>query len=531
MTENTKKEIKKENKELAEGYLIYKKVCQIMNWEDEILFFHGKIKTIEIIYLDKTKDMKLEETVYSKDYINDLIGKPATVKLTKYLMQKKCFRAKPFLVKEGYVCYDVTGAKDGFVFRDELLDKSMDYIKEWMSRKIVKINYKTGEILSSIPMAKIEDNNIKYLDKLLSIIFPNNKEKLMAMQFASLYAFENRYGLSKPTLVMYGEHRATGKNMFIEHVIGSIYPGQIQPVASNSDSFTAGLSNKGLFYDEETETSKSGNSNKFYDKLKKDSGSLLASINIKGKEAFSILSGCYIMIASQEKPFHLRDKIEDPENNQFLIFNTVLSKKEQFADLQKEITGLNLGYRNISHFIQKNIGSYIWSVLFPVYKAMKLEGKARSFRYGMEVPITAGSLDIQAKSVTNTQENCVQLMENLFFNESRDYRLEGDDLVYFNNFAHPITGLKGYIPVSFKNRMLKRCGVNETAFDFFILNFKLLIRKDSRAKIDVSNNDIPDIVKPRCYKIDYERLTDLIKENNWFPKVIDVTEKLSKEVM
>jgi len=511
------------------GYMIYQKVCNEMGWNDNALFYFGGVKSVELIHNPKNNNLKLQSYNFTKKDALNLIENDECKTLFSYIMRNKRFSTDPVLITDSYITYESKGAKEGYVLRDELKGKSIDEILEWASAIRTNINYKIGEYSVNIPIQKVIDRgNSYYMNKLINIIIPDKIEQKAFKEYVALYTFEYRYGLAKPTLVMFGK-RNTGKNLLIDYFLGSIYPEQIQPAPNNIDNFNAALQNKGLFYDEKTDKSSGKKSYKFYDELKKMSGSKNNSINKKGKEVYTVQNGCYIMIASNEKPFDLRDEIQDSNSNQFLVLEMNVTKGRDIASFEDEITNLGKGYHRIVDFIKKNIGDYISTELWSVYQKMKIEAKQKSYRYGMDIPITVGLLNIQAKSISNSEKLCIQVLEDLYNNDPETYKLDGKECLFFEEFSNPQKGSMGFLANIVREQCLKAFKLNSNAFFHTLEKFKLIKTANTTKTIIVGNDFDKKSKRQQGTRIDFERLSNLIKSQSWYgePEIINVADRLN----
>jgi hypothetical protein len=287
------------------GRLLYEQVCTHLNIDFGYLVYFQGIRALTIKKDKEVSDYKMHESTYSKDVIISLLGSKAQYNLfLAYICKEHSFKGRPKLTKRASITQEGRATSKGF---DWLNGVDADTWRDIAFKDRININHKNGEVRIQLGFQPVQDTNNIAIEELLEIIVPDQYEREAFKQFASLYAFEDRGGLSKPTFIMFGA-RGSGKNLIGEYFLGEIYPGQVRQLPPNADSFTGFLERKGVIMDENAETA--SNQSAQYEWIKKHSGSKLTPINKKGVEVEDVVSQSFFFIFANDKPIQIKDEIK-----------------------------------------------------------------------------------------------------------------------------------------------------------------------------------------------------------------------------
>jgi len=494
-----------ERKEISIGQGIYEKVCHLMNFPNDILYYTGTYQTIYI--KQDAVDISMEIINYNKSDIHALLTEEERGYMLRYMLRHRRFLSKPFISKYCYLAEENKSSESGFTMRTDLENLSTPDLYNSITRAEVFTNYFTGEFKCFVPLNQINSasNYNQQINDVLRIIFPEDEERKTIKDFMALYAFENRYGKARPTLIMNGV-RGTGKNLFADIILASIYRGQTTALPSNFKTFNGFLENKCVVIDEQTKLG--GNDPLYlYDYIKRLSGSRFAAINEKNKGVKTVLTGTYIIICTNEQPLRIRDAIDSPSNNQFIVIRAKNSKVEALEKYKLEVQ--KLGFSAYEDFFNYAMGYYVMTELFDVYKQMKLESKTKAFRYGMEIPIFEGLKHMMAQSVTSQDKEMIQSIEDLLENDNkRSYFLTDSMDELFDEFALPTAGNKGFLA---KKLIISLCSQRKwkvSAFEMFLGRYNL-IKNDYMRRVVKSGRTISGML------IDVDRVEYLSKYNAW----------------
>jgi hypothetical protein len=495
------------------GLKLYVKICKLLNAKlGEIVYHNGQIKQIVII---NDKYMLSANLVSIKDSnIKDLLDgfTPHQILFNRFVLLNYLFPASIKLNKFAYVTEHDGSKKEGFKLRKDLhkYRNNLEKLMQAGTEQKYTINHKTGTIDLFIPTIAVRKKGNKLINEYFDIVF-GKEHSLLAKRHAALYTFENRYGISRPTLIIYGD-RGTWKNLHIEKFLGGIYQGLVFKAIPNK-SFNSYLNNKIVFYDETTEE-KTGNLMGLYDKLKEMSGSSVNYLSTKYGSDQAIVNGIFpILLSNDPKPIHIKDMIENENQNQFLVIYTKYAQRSQdrFEKLKTKIQ--SMGYRDFEFFFEDYLGYYLWTDLFDVYKQMKKEGVGINYRYGMPIPITAGLKRILKASVTDSKVSSIQIIKEFYY-ENIDFinkfNFNDEYVQMFEAFNKPKT--KGCIPL----RLLRKITTREhiTHFRTFIesLVSERLIVAMEKIKIStkVHNNGKTPI--DDCIIIDMDKLEEYLSD-------------------
>lgn len=487
----------------SEGYAVYRKLIYDLNLQEECVYHHNGYKSVMVHYVDH--EFKLHMASYSDKILKEFVPLSNWTAFNRYLLRHKKFMSAPYVFTQAYVSTEDFNHPKGYKLRDDLMFLDLERFIEVATTPKFSVNFMTGEISCNAPLKKVirRDGNDLVME-LLSIIFPEPSELKAFLDFLSLYAFENRYGLAKPTFIMYGSDRGTGKNLIFESLIGNIYEGQTCPLPPNYDKFTGFLEKKFVYIDENNEASL--DPIHLYNFVKRMSGQRFNIVNRKRIEAKAILNGTFFAIASNEKALNIRDFVTDPSQNQFFVINTVGTKHPAISEFKKKIG--QLGYGGVVDLIEKCLGWFIFSELFPVYEKLKLENKKNGYRYGMSVPISDGLMKLVNMSVSSTDKSIIQMLDNLCNGNHKEYPLTHELLAHFIDFSnHPTDKANGFLTNKLLKSLCKLERVNDTSFYLFLDKYRLVLSSKFRRYVYGG--------KPTGLMLDFKRLSYLFENNAW----------------
>jgi hypothetical protein len=486
----------------AEGYAVYKKLLFDMNLNDECLYYYNGYKTVQVKYIDY--EFKLHTASYSDKVLKEFVSLNNWQSFNRLLVRHKKFMASPQILNHAFVATENLSHPKGYILREDLMFLSVKDMAEIATTPKIEIDLPTGQILCYSPLRKILREDDELIMELLRIIFPEPSELKSFLDFLSLYAFENRYGLAKPTFIMYGSDRGTGKNLIFESLIGSIYDGQVCPLPPNYDKFTGYLEKKFVYIDENNEASL--DPIHLYNFVKRMSGQRFNPVNRKGIESKTKLNGTFFGIASNEKALNIRDFVTDPAQNQFFVINTIGTKHPAISEFKKKIGAL--GYGGVVDLIEKSLGHFIFYVLFPIYEQLKLDNKRTGFRYGMEVPISEGLVKLINLSVSSSDKSIIQMLDNLATGNRTEYHLTPELGYHFVEFSNKqVDAENGFLTTKLIKSLCKQEKVNDTAFYLFLDKYSLV--KSAKFRRYVYGT------KPTGLLIDFTRLEYLSENNAW----------------
>ena len=487
----------------SEGYAIYKKLIYDMNLDEECLYYYNGYKTISVKYIDN--EFRISTASYADKVLKEFVPLNNWQAFNRFIVRHKKFMSTPQIINHAFITQENLTHPKGYSLREDLMFLDLEHIIENATKPKVEIDFNTGHIICYSPIrAVIDKDGNELVMELLKIIFPDPAELKSFLDFLSLYTFENRYGLAKPTFIMYGSDRGTGKNLIFESLIGNIYEGQICPLPPNYDKFTGYLEKKFVYIDENNEASL--DPIHLYNFVKRMSGQRFNIVNRKKIEAKTVLNGTFFGIASNEKALNIRDFITDASQNQFFVINTIGSKHPAISEFKKKIS--LLGYGGVVNLLERCLGWFVFSVLFPNYEKLKEDNKKNGYRYGMEVPISDGLLKLVNMSVSSCDKSIIQMLENLCTGNRQDYSLTIELSKHFTDFSnHTTEAENGFITHKLLKSLCRQEKVNDTAFYLFLDKFNLVKSSKFRRYINGS--------KPTGLLLDYNRISYLFENNAW----------------
>ncbi len=486
----------------AEGYAIYKKLIFDMNLNSECLYWADGFKTIRVDYIDN--EFKISKATYTEKSLKSFVSIANWIPLMKYLIRHKKFMSKPKIVVKAYVTKENLSEEKGYSSRGDLRFLDKKTFIENATTSNVEFDTDRGSIICYTPLIAPVDIRNDLIEELLRIIYPEENEYKSIVDFLSLYSFEDRCGLAKPTFIMYGHQRGTGKNFIFETFMGAIYAGQICPLPPNYDKFTAYLEKKFVYIDENNEASL--DPIRLYNFVKRMSGQKFNMVNRKSVEAKMILNGTFFGIASNEKALNMRDFISDPSQNQFLVINTIGEKHSAFKAFKKKIACA--GYHGLQHLVDRCLGHFVFSVLFKNYERIKIENKRLSFRYGMNVPISEGLIKLMQMSVSTSDKGAISMLDNLTTGNKKEYDLIPELGYHFLEFQNKESDrANGFLSNKLLKSLCKQERIGETAFYLFLDKYDLIRSNKFRRYVYGC--------KPVGILLDFGRLIYLFENNAW----------------
>jgi len=503
------------------GKAEYLEACDRLNIKNgELVYFRG----IRSYTVTKNKFRYfLGENSYDMRTLKIMLnGIERAENLVKYCLKHHNMKSQPILHKYCYITNPTAQEECGFRFRKDLEIYKNDFDK-WTalaSTMTSVFDKDTHSYNCYIPLIQRIKSDNKMINNYLKMTF---KEDLFAiMDYLSLYTFENRYEISRPTLLMVGE-RGTGKNTFVEALMSRIYFG-VSSEITFGDSFTEWGDSKLAYIGEIS--SEGHNTSYLWDFSKQISGQAVNKVNTKYGAKNDASNGLFfIMMSNEPKPVHIKDPILNEEENQMLVIKLNKSEKTD-SDIRKFKLEINRkGYLTIADFFMDHLGHWIYTDLFNHYKELRMRIKYRPCRYGMVVPITQGLKDIIQMSISGNDASIMKFIEDLFYQNNEAYKLDEEEEIIFRMFISGTKGgIKGFIPISIIQKIPK-----SEKFDFFTLN-RFLRKKEwlitnnirvdaidntkSRNGIIVNVNKIAKYIKEQSDEAD--RQIVIYQENNEF---------------
>ncbi len=382
-----------------------------------IQYVNGKISMTEVPYKESSVRVALTQIATFSNKEQQKVFKQTAEEdyslFMQYMLQNRTLKDKPNIVVEGWCTYENKHAENGFVWRKDLRDIERSERIKVTTALTVQKNLNIGEFKCRLGFAKPNKVNPEALKALLKIIFYKPEHYKTFLDFTALFAFENRYGKSKPTLVLYGD-RNTGKNVAVEHFLGAIYPNTTTPVPPNYEQFQEyAQNNKLAIFDETGEDSNKARSlTKIGLFLKQQSGTRYNSVNIKNSREKNIESGVYYAVMSNEIPISVKEMPNSDDNNQWIALKLKESKAFELG-MWKDKYLKGTDNNDISDFVQDHIGHFIQNDLFTHYCNLKIEGKTKNWRYGMSVPVNQESKELYDQSEPGWQVKIKRFIKDL----------------------------------------------------------------------------------------------------------------------
>jgi len=353
----------------------------------------------KILVMSKIKHMDMRTLFPSKDAYDNI---------HKWIIKNKRFSTRPYLVQR--MSITTSG-----VFNKGINKKN---VLQFMNKDdAVYANLRNGQVIYNYGYPKVIDDKVEKFDELLNIIF-KSKTNLVKRWMAQII-FERRIMRSKPTLVIYGV-RGSGKNFFVEQIMGRIMSPMMCPVGMNWTSFNGFMRNRLVYLDENEADMDIKTVSQF---AKKISGSNIIDINIKNLSNYRHMNECNLVLLANRKPVNITEVPHSEKNNQWIVVNMreALSTNNSFRAFCDE------NGNDLSHFIEKNIGAYIREVLLPLYYEYM---GSEEYRYGFPIPVDDDVISLVNLSYNNITDSIDNIMDTLVmfnYNEFRQkFKLESD---------------------------------------------------------------------------------------------------------
>lgn len=308
-----------------------------------------------------------------------------------YVLHEKQFEREPYMQKIAHI-YSYGELRDGL---------HEDDYKEMISKEKIVFNL-SGRIDVYVPYPPVVDDNYLTIQTIIEIITGEDYE--LFMNFAAQYAFEDRTGLGRPVLVLRGK-RGTGKGFLVEKIISNIMFSMATPLPKNFKKFDGFRESKFIYRDESEGDINVYEMGQFAKEL---SGSDVASVNKKNKEAYKVDCSSYFCVMTNDKGVHITEKPEDDANNQWVVLNlnTVLNKNKTFKAILEQHN------YNLKRFIDRNIGAWIIKVLLPWYEENLLTKPYG--RYGFRIPISDKVIELCRISESDIENDVYNFVEKFF---------------------------------------------------------------------------------------------------------------------
>ena len=457
-----------EKPELEVGEKEYKEVIKFLELNDgELVYFRGlcAYKVVKAMY-----SYDLGKHPYGDKGLKAILGSMDRVeKLTKYAMKYHNMHTEPKLHKFCYLANATSQEEKGFRWRKDLIEYegNIDKLAEKAAESKVIFDREHFCYNCYIPIVEIKKANNKIVNEYIELTFKELAKPVM--DWISLYAFENRYQISRPTLMLKSNKRGTGKNTFMESFLANIYAGMASEITFKDD-FSEWGDCKLAYIDEGSDTKY--NPAGLWDQTKQISGQGVLKVNKKFGSKHDAPNGVFLVIMTNEaKPIHIKDEIIDESKNQILVVDMVKDDETDKAIEKLEMKIHKLGYYRFSDFFEDHIGHWIFTDLLTHYKCLKQRTKVKPYRYGMPVPITKGLKKLLQMSLSANDIMILQTLEDLYYQNSVGYHMEDDERKIFNMFASGTPApenIKGFIPFAVLHKLSKHNKIEISTFTKFL---------------------------------------------------------------
>jgi len=404
-----------------------------------------------------------------------------------------------------------------FEYRAFNIEKSQIEIIRKLNKNInepLQIDFKHRDIKYYVPLIQKIDNNPDYVKTIIDTIFLKNPVYLQFIyDFIAQYITQHRT-TQRVAIILKGG-RGIGKTLFID-ILRMLF--DITAVRNYDTSrFNSHKANtKLIVYDEADSVSENKNNFKQLENIiKKDLGSSIQEIELKGKDKRITKSSFYLIVATNNNfPITISEKPIDTKNNQFFVcdFNNIDKPLSERLPKNFQINSEKIK-RNLRAFIDKyilnspnEISSYERVIKF----------NKDNYRYGLVVPITDEELDLVESSKTKVDRAIDSMFELIV-----DRKLNG---INDNNNIELISGHtiiknilnnnKGFSYISyniienihFENKLISQ--INKKGFETYLKKENIKFEKNISKKYDKNNQ--------RGYKINSRDLHKFLKENFQF---------------
>lgn len=459
-----------ETEQDEEGLKEYLKIIKYLKLnEGELVYYKGQVKHYKVT--KGTFNYTLGESSYNDRDIKTLFAgnSEKADMLKRYLLKNYNMHTKPTLNKFCYLTNATSQEPQGFRWRADLAEHKENIDNLSKEASTVKIAFDKTKFAYNcyIPIIAVKKANNKIIKEYIELTFKDDTEALL--DWLSLYAFENRYQISRPTLMLKSNKRGTGKNTFLESVAGQIYEGSSCEITFD-DNFNEWGGYKLVYIDEGGDTKY--NPAALWDKSKQISGQGILKVNTKFGSKEDQANGSYCVIMSNDpKPIHIKDEILSEDKNQILVIDMEKDSETDMAVEKLELQMHRLGYYHFKDFFADHLGHWVFTDLLEHYKKLKKKTKSKPYRYGMPVPITKGLKKLLQMSLSPNDIMILKSIEDLYYQNPSPYNLTEDEKVVFNMFASGTPkpeSLKGYIPFSILAKMANTNKFEISAFNRFL---------------------------------------------------------------
>lgn len=478
------------------GFRAYCQLCEHLKVPRGYVVFNGDLKMIKVTSDEfdySVRATSLGEKILKSIFNNNMskiqdIYRYATL---NYHMNSR----DPVINKKAYLTIENRTAPDGFSWRTDLekFHKKHDDLK--VNSELVRISFDhaTGRVNVMVPIIKVIKEHNDLIDEFYEVLF--GYQAIYMKQYTSLYAFENRYGKSRPTLFLIGK-RGSGKGLFVEKFMAHIFHNMSCKITHNPN-YNTYLENKIAYIDENSDSKRDLKG--LNDALKEMSGGGINTISKKYVGDYNVVNGVFPMLMSNEaKPIHISDTVTDPSQNQYLVIEMPANKLKisKLYALKSKIA--ELGYDDFEEFFKDTLGSYIWDKLLPIYTEMKRDLKTKSYRYGMPVPLTPALSRIQNMSVSDKEEGVYEIIADLYEGRYDGYIDEQSPMKeMFERFHNQKK--KGALPTCVIPYLLSKKQISRKMF------LEVLIKKDWLISKAVTQVDSFGTLKA-CLFLDFKKI-------------------------
>ena len=281
----------------------------------------------------------------------------------------------------------------------------------------VVIDFESAEISLVTKLTPVIKQNNELLLEFLQKVYGFNFN--MLMDYTALFAFEDRTGIPRPTLVMLGG-RGSGKSLFPERFLSSIYKGTTVPIPADAEKYGSWKLNKLVIIDENEADRNSFSS--IYTLLKKWSSEKETSVRQMYGEAFSIKAGFYPVVISNKHPFNIEDVATSETNNQFMVINvdpTPIDGMERTAWIHSFKS--RFAETDYDDFFSNHVGHFVRTWLWEHYKKIKADLYGKASRYGIKVPITERYRRLCDLSITQSGDRTEQFIDYILYTDIEQY--------------------------------------------------------------------------------------------------------------
>lgn len=444
-----------------QGKAEYNFLCDRLGLKRGELVYYKGVKSFAIVR-GKFK-YTLGENSYSKDFLKLLLKD--TEKLERfaiYILKHFNMKTIPTLHTYCYITNATSSEKSGYRLRRDLepYKKNFDELTHRASTMAWTYDPANYSYNCFIPLIKRFKDNNELINRYLELTF--KKDLSAIMDYIALYTFENRYEISRPTLLLMGD-RGTGKDTFLSKFMGQIYHGVSQEITLG-DNFTEWMDAKLAYIGEITEGTH--RTDVLWDWSKRISGQPVNKINTKYGGKYEKSNGMFfVMCTNEAKPFHIKDPIVDDSQNQMLVIK-MKREDETVKAINDIILQINkAGYFDFGDFFQDHLGHWVYTDLFEHYKELRKKTAKKPYRYGMPVPITDALKEIIQLSVSGAEYSILKCLEDLYYQNDEPYNFDNEERQIFRMFiSGTITGVRGFIPLSIINKLSMK-----NSFDVFKL--------------------------------------------------------------